>query len=136
MDVRKFKVNPEGRLHLRNAEDDLMYADEEKKLPMAVILFGPGSKQHANATTKQSNAFLAKLRKKGKVEQSTEDRLAEQANFLSDCTSGWENVEYGDATGRDLSLAIYSDPEVGFIADQVAAYLKEWANFSTASPTS
>lgn len=140
MDIKKFAVNPTGRLHLRDANDALMYAtgedgEPDESKPMAVNLFGPGSKQHAKATTKQSNGFLNKLRRKGKNEQTTAERLEEQAEFLTACTDSWENVECGDLTGDALSMAIYSDVEIGFIADQVAAYLKEWGNFSKASST-
>ena len=143
MDLKKFAVNPTGRLHLRDANDALMYVEGEngepdESRPIAVNLFGPGSKQHAKATTAQSNRFINKLRRKGNSDQSTAERLREQAEFLADCTDSWENVEEVDGqslTGRDLSMAIYTATDIGFIADQVATYLKEWGNFTKPSTT-
>jgi hypothetical protein len=139
MNIKSFAVNPTGRLHLRDAGDALMYVPNgdggpDKTKPMAVNLYGPGSKQHARATTAQSNLFLTKLRKKGNsTEQTTEERLAEQSEFLASCTAGWENVEYEELQGKELSVAIYSDNSIGFIADQVSAYLREWSNFTMPS---
>lgn len=142
MNIKSFAVNPTGRLHLRDAGDTPMYAPNgegtpDKTKPMAVNLYGPGSKQHAKATTAQSNIFLGKLRKKGNsAEQTTDERLAEQAEFLAACTASWENVEYDELQGKELSVAVYSDTSIGFIADQVSAYLREWSNFTNPSTKS
>lgn len=140
MDIRKFAVNPTGRLHLRGPDDALLYADgpdgkPDQSKPIAVLLYGPGSKQHARATAEQSNQFLNKLRRKGKTDQTPAERAAEAAAFLTACTAGWENMEYEDLKDEALSQAVYADISIGFIADQVSAYLKEWGNFTKASPT-
>ena len=135
MDIKRFAVQPTSRLHLRDAADNLMYADEAQTLPIAVNLYGPGSKQHAKAQTKQSNALLDKYKRKGKAEQSTEDRIAENADYLADHVASWENLEYDQLQGRDLSVAVFSDQSIGFIADQVAKHIGEWSNFVQSSTT-
>lgn len=94
MNILKFAVDPTKRLHLRDASDQLMYSDDAKTMPMAVNLFGPGSKQYAKAKAAQNNRIMEKLKRKGKVDQTAEQNASEQAEFLTACTESWENVEY------------------------------------------
>ena len=133
MDIRKFAVEPTSRLHLRDASDELMYADGDQSKPIAVNLYGPGSKQYARAQAAQQNRMMDKLKRKGKTEQSAEQIAAEKAEFLSDITASWENMEYDALEGDALSKAVYSDIGIGFIADQAAKHVGDWANFSMAS---
>ena len=62
--------------------------------------------------------------------------VTESAEFLADCTESFENVEYGELTGEALAKAIYSDITIGFIADQTAKFLGDWANFTVSSTKS
>ncbi|MFA7278638.1 MAG: hypothetical protein WC100_00920 [Sterolibacterium sp.] len=140
MDIKKFAVEPTSRLHLRDADDELMYvagADgkPDKSKPIAVNLYGPGSKQYAKAQAAQQNRMMDKLKRKGKTEQSAEQIAAEKAEFLSAITASWENMEYDGLIGDDLSNAVYSDIRIGFIADQATKHVGDWANFSKASVT-
>lgn len=135
MDIKKFAVEPTSRLHLRDAGDELMYADGDQSKPIAVNLYGPGSKQYAKAQAAQQNRMMDKLKRKGKTEQSAEQIAAEKAEFLSDITASWENMEYDALEGDALSKAVYSDIRIGFIADQAAKHVGDWANFSKASAT-
>lgn len=133
MDIKKFAVEQTSRLHLRDASDELMYADEDKAKPIAVVLYGPGSKQHAKAQAVSANRMVDKLKRRGKTDQSSEEKATESAEFLSACTKEWENMEYDGLTGDALSKAVYSDTSIGFINDQVAKHIGDWANFSKAS---
>lgn len=136
MDIRKFSVEPTARLHLRDAADELMYADDDQAKPIAVNIYGPGSKQYARAQAAQQNRLLDKLKRKGKTEQSAEQIAAEKAEFLADCTAGFENMEYDALTGDALARAVYADISIGFIADQVGKHLGDWSNFTKGSATS
>ncbi len=131
MDIKKFAVEPTGRLHLRDAHDELMYTDDGQAI--AVNLYGPGSKQYAKAQAAQQNRIIDKLKRKGKTEQTAEQVAAEKAEFLSDCTAGFENLEYDSLTGDALTHAVYADISIGFISDQVSKFLGEWSNFLTVS---
>lgn len=133
MDIRKFAVEPTSRLHLRDANDELMYADDKKAKPIAVNLYGPGSKQHAKAQAAQENRMIDKLKRKGKTEQTAEQKAAEKADLLADCTASFENMEYEGLAGADLAKAVYADISIGFIADQVARHIGDWSNFTKAS---
>lgn len=70
---------------------------------------------------------------KGKGELSVEEKAAESAVFLSACTDSWENMQYAELTGDALSKAVYADRSIGFIADQVARFINNWANFKPVS---
>ena len=133
MEIKKFAVEPTGRLHLRDASDELMYADDKKTKAIAVNLYGPGSKQYAKAQAAQQNRMIDKLKRKGKTEQSAEQKAIETSEFLSDCTASFENLEYDALTGDALAKAVYADQSIGFIADQVAKHIGDWSNFTKAS---
>lgn len=140
MDIRTKAVSETGRLHLRDAAEELMYADgpdgkPDPNLPVCVNVYGPGSKQYAKAQAAQQNRAVDMLKRKGKTDQTAEQRRQENAEFLADCTESFENVEYDGLTGRALAIAVYSDTSIGFIADQVAKHIGDWANFSKPSAT-
>lgn len=134
MDIRKFAVSPRGRLHLRDASGKLMYTDDQK--PIAVNLYGPGSRENANAQTARANRMVDKIKEQNKSEQTTDQRIEDGAEYLADCTHSFENLDYKGLQGRDLIVAVYSDLTLGFIADQCASYIGRWENFTKASPQS
>ena len=131
MDIRKFSVSPTARLVLRDASDEVMLTDDGKEI--AVNLFGPGSKQFAKAHAAQQNRMFDKLKRKGKADQTAEQKAAEAAELLTDCTDSWENMDYDGLSGTALSKAVYADQSIGFIADQAAKFLGDWANFKKVS---
>lgn len=131
-DVRaKFAVTPTARLALRDASDELMLTDDGKEI--AANVYGPGSKQYAKAQAAQQNRMLDKLKRKGKADQTAEQKAAEAAEFLTDCTESWQNMDYDGLEGDALSKAVYFDQSIGFIADQVAKFLGDWSNFKKGS---
>jgi hypothetical protein len=135
MDIRTKAVSATGRLHLRDAAEELLYTTEPTPREVAVNVYGPGSKQYAKAQAAQQNRAVDMLKRKGKTDQTAEQRRRENAEFLADCTESFENLEYDGLTGRELALAVYSDPTIGFIADQVAKHIGDWSNFSKPAAT-
>lgn len=133
MDIRKFAAEPTTKLHLRDADGELMYADAKQTKPMTVTLYGPASKPYAKAQAAQQNRMIDMIKRKGKSEKTAEQKSKENAEFLADCTVSFENVELDALTGYDLALAVYSELTIGFIADQVAAHIVDWANFTKGS---
>ena len=129
MDIRTKAVAQTSVLELRDANDELMQG-------VTVTVYGPGSKQYAAAQARQSNRMIDALKKKGKTEQSAQQKAAETAEFLADVTVEFNGLEYDALTGRELALAVYSDTSIGFIADQIAKHVSDWANFSKVSAPS
>lgn len=144
VDITTKAVTETSVLHLKDAEDNLIYAPSDTPgapdEPVTVTVYGPGSRVHAQASAKRSSRSIDRLRKKGKVQLSADDTQREGAEFLADITAGFSaNFDYSPAagkTGREFAVAVYSDRQIGFIADQVAEHIGDWANFSKGSATS
>ena len=140
MDIRKFAVEETATLHLKDANDELMYADgadgePDTSKPMRIKLYGPGSKKNAKVQAANNNKLFTRLKKKGKEDQSAEDKAQESADTLTALTHSFENINYDALAGEALHRAVYLDTSIGFIATQVNAYLNDWANFTKASAT-
>lgn len=133
MDLSKLEIKETGFLHIKDAEGELMYENDK---PVGIELFSLGSKQFQKAKAKANKKSIDRFKKKGKFEAANaDDALQDRAEFLTDCTSNIVGLEYGKLTGRELAMAIYSNTSVGFIAEQVDAYLGDWANFTKTSTT-
>lgn len=138
--IKKYAVALTSRLHLLNGNDEPMYADgadgnPDKTKPMVANLYGPGSRQFAKAQADQQNRMIDKLKKKGKTTETADEKNAERAKFLAACTESLENVTDGDLQGQALFEAVYSDIEIGFVAEQVGKHLGDWGNFTKPSTT-
>lgn len=142
LNIKAHAVAETGKLHLKDAEGTLLYADgplgedqKPTKLAVEVVLFGPGSGEHSNALAKRQAAMMERLRK-GKKQPSGDESRQETATFLAAITERFENLEYDNLAGRDLAVAVYSDRTIGYIADQVAEFVGDWENFSKGSAKS
>jgi len=132
MDVRQFAVEESGVVELRDAADEPMVGEDGK--PMTITLYGPGSKPYAKAQAAQQNRMIDKLKRKGKADQTAEEKAREQAEFLAGCTKAFSsNIEMDGLKDEALFRAVYAETSIGFIAEQVGRYLGEWGNFKTAS---
>ena len=138
MSIKSFATSPTHKFQLRDAQDELMFKDGDRDQPCMVEVYGPGSRTYVEADNKRTKAIIARSAKKGgKIDiGSSDDQIAERAGFLADITKGFENVDYEGKSGHDLAVAVYSDIELGFIADQVDEKRKDWANFKKGSVTS
>lgn len=134
MNLSDFEIETTGRLHLRDAKDELMYAADGSAV--AVVVHSSGSMNHLRATTKLNNRMIDKMKRKGKADATAEQNIGDTAEFLADCTVSFENVEYKGLAGRELAVAVYSEPRLCFIAEQVNVYLRETANFTKPSTQS
>jgi len=131
-------------LKLLSADDaPLFYEQDGRQLPTTAKLYGPGSKPYKQAQAKVSNRIGEKFQRKGKFSQSAEEREADQVELLVACTISIVGLEFdgpfehlASLTGPDLFRAIYSEPGLGFIKDQVQAHIGDWANFTKGSATS
>lgn len=136
MDIKKFAAASTSTFQLRDGAEELMWADEASTVPIMVTVYGPGSKQYQAAATRRQNNLVDSVKAKGKQKKSSDERIAESADFLASITVSFENLDYDGLAGNALALAVYSDTTLGFIADQVAAHAGEWSNFTKGSATS
>ncbi len=141
--LQKYEMVDVGILHIRDAEDELMYADgpdgkPDESKPMRIHLYGPGSKQQAKAQTRYKNSLVAKMaRKGGKVKLTADEERELDAQFLADVTKQFDNmgdlVPAGqDLAGEDLYLAVYGNQKLTFIPQQAQLYARDTSNFKPA----
>lgn len=139
--LKKYEMVETSVLHLRDAGDNLMYADgpdgePDFTKPMRAHIYGPGSKQYAKAQAANQNRMIDKIKRKGKADQTAEQKIKEQADFLADCTQSLENIEgESGATGQELFLEIYTNLKLSFIPAQIATFINETGNFTSGSTT-
>jgi len=135
MDVSNLKAADTATIHVKNADGEALYDDKQ---PVRITLHGPGS--HAASVVQARQTLRATKRyndNEGKLPQLTvEERRAEAAEDLAALTVRFEHLTYGDKTGHDLFVAVYSDPALGFIRDQVAKAAADWALFKAGSSAS
>ena len=137
MDITQLSVTETAPLHLKDAAGNHLYSDGK---PVRILVYGPGSARYAEVDARQTNRALKRREDNdGKVAiASPEQRLTEQAEDLAAITVEFENFSYppaGDARGEPLFRAVYADPKLGFIANQVAKFVTQWGNFTGASAT-
>ena len=132
MDIRKLALTPTAVLHLRDANDELIYADAKQEKPVQIHLYGPGSKQFAAAEARNNRRIMESVGRRGK---SKVDQAELRVDFLVSITDRFENIEYDKLEGEALFRAVYSDTSLRFIADQVYMFVNEAGNFTKSSPT-
>lgn len=136
--LKKFALVPTAVHHLRDGNDELMYADgpdgkPDLMRPMLAHMYGPGTKVYAKARAAQSNRNMDRFKKKGKSDMSAEEQTKDTATFLTACTERLENVEVDQLAGEALCMEVYSDLEICFISAQLDKMLGDTANFTKAS---
>ena len=136
-DITKTAVSETATLDLVGPDEAPLLGEDKKQC--SISLYGPGSEPFERASAKRQNKLIGRLKRKGKSEMSAEEQRAEQADFLASITVSFNGFTYppaGEATGKDLYRAAYSDRSIGFIADQVQAFVGDWGNFTGSSATS
>jgi hypothetical protein len=139
----QFAVTETASLHLKDATGNLMFRPgpvgedgKPQQLPVKISVYGPGTRQHAQAKAKNATNSFRRLRKKGNVEISADEQNAERAEFLCAITAGFENVELEGKSESEFATALYTDRKLGFIAEQVEEFQQDWENFSPRSEKS
>lgn len=105
--------------------------------PLTVTVYGPGTKIFQAAKSAANNRAMARWRRKGKADATPEEDVAAVANFLTPCTKSFNGFGYKDAQpGPEMFRALYMDPKMGWLTDQVNREMGDWGNFTKASATS
>lgn len=115
------------------ATDEPMTADGT---PMTITVCGPASAQFKAAHAVQ-NAKITKRLRSGKTDEDADVLAADKAAFLSMCTVSLNGFNYkGETDGRETFRALYLDPKMGWLTDQVNRQMGDWSNFTRAAPGS
>lgn len=138
--LTKHELTDVSVLHLRDAEDELMYADgpdgPDPNKPQRIHLYGPGTKQFARATAERNNRMLDRMQRKGKMKMTAEEAIQDRADFVAAVTRSFENIDSDHGhKDADLHMEIYLNPKLGYIAEQAEAHARNTANFKPPSTT-
>lgn len=111
-------------------EDDGLGGKKTVKKPMTVTVHGPGSKAFKAAQAVSQKSFQATFHR-GKSRETSDQKDAREAAFLSACTIAFNNFTYngGDPKDRETFRACYLDPKRGWLKEQVNDEMGDWANF-------
>lgn len=123
-DLSQFETLDTASLYVQNPKGDELLVGGK---PVVINLYGPGSKQFVNAKYKLDNAVqtrsIAMLRGKQSKNAAEENRQL-QAEFYAAVTSSIDNFPIDGG-----SLALYSNPKLNYITEQVEKFLNETENF-------
>jgi hypothetical protein len=123
--LAEFEAADCGVLDVQNKKDDgpLMW----NGAPVQIVLHSPGSAEFIRAEAKANKAAQARTfaALRGKVSQeSPEEYRQKVAEKLAACTIELRNfpIEGGP-------VALYNNPKLGYITQQVEKFLSDWGNF-------
>jgi hypothetical protein len=137
LDLTAHKLAETTFVHFKGPDHELLYyvvGDEKHKVGATV--YSTGTREYQRAKTKQNNRFTERLKKK-KQDQSTDERLAEEAEFYADVTAELHHVAYEPAAnlqGKAFMKAIYAEPALNFLLPQIDEVLGDTENFTGPSP--
>jgi hypothetical protein len=125
-DLSQFEVQETAVLDVQNMKDDgpLLHRGE----PVRIHLHSPGSAAYVRASAKLNRASEARMQaamRGKKINESVEEKRQRNAEFLAECTHSIENFPLPGG-----ALALYNNPKLGYITNQVDRFLTDWANFS------
>lgn len=115
-------------LHLRHpVSDELLYEDDEKTLPIKIVLFGTSSKQYRNAVTAMQNTRL----KRGKKQVTSEVMREDSIDLLVACSDRAINLELhpGQPLVGEAFRELYSNDAFDWLKDQCDEAIGDVANF-------
>jgi len=129
-DLSQFETIDTAKLTVLNPKGEDLLFNGSKVL---INVYGPGSKEFVNAKYKLDNAVqtrsIAMLRGKASKNAAEETRQL-QAEFYAAVTASIENFPIDGG-----AFALYSNPKLNYITEQVEKFLNETENFMPSLPT-
>lgn len=139
INLRIFAISATGTMPIRDAAGEPQFA-ADGETPLSITFHSPGSKayQRAKHAADQRNNDRVMARMQGKTtdKQTAEEKAAERAELLAACTISINGADLDGETGHTAWKALYSDPELGHIADDADKFLADRGNFKKTSSTS
>lgn len=136
LNIKQHAAQDTAVIDLLDGQGEPLMTDDDPPLPVTATIYGPGSKQHANAVARsQARHIKANRERKGR-EATPEEKTAHQAELLADVTLSLNNLEYGELQGREMHVAVYSDTSLGFIAERINRCSIDWSVFTKPSSKS
>lgn len=129
------QVPTTGLINLK-APDGSPLLDADNR-PAQARVHSPASKVWEVANASKRRKTMKRVREfNGKIEAAADD-AEDTVDFLVAITEEFVNVEIPDAPvgAKALVRAIYENPALGFIRDQVETAANDWGSFTSGSKT-
>lgn len=138
IDLTKKRVPPMATVPLKDRDGTPLL--QENGEPCAARMHTPSSKHWQNAHAKRRRKTLKRVREMGGRLEAGQETPEDIAEFLIEVTEEFIGVEVplaeGQSGAKAMVEAIYRDPELGFIRDQLDADSSDWGSFTFGSATS
>lgn len=133
------QVSTIGQINLKTPEGSPLL-DPETQQPAFARVHSPASKIFEVATAAKRRKSMKRVREAGgRIEAIADDR-EDNVEFLVAITESFENVDVplpeGESGAKALVRAVYSNPALGFIREQVEAAANDWGSFIKGSANS
>jgi len=125
MDISTKAVKESTVIHLDGPDGEPLLNEHGEHC--SITVYGAGSKQYKRAQAERNQGIMELMgRKKGGKALDT-SRL--DAELLASCTIAFNGFQYKDLVGREMFLAAYLDPGIGWMGEQVNKEIAAWENF-------
>jgi len=104
---------------------------DENNNPVTATMFSPASKIWQVAHANKRRKTMRKVRENGGKLEAVADDTEDTIEFLCAVTKRFNGLEIPDEP--DQVRAIYSNPRLGYIRDQMEDAASNWENFTAAS---
>lgn len=134
MDISNLEVPNTAEVHIEFPGIGKLYADEEKKMPIIVEVYGPASNQAVEFKRKlssEASIAFAKGGAKGLRKLTNGNDIAErEIERLVSMTASVKNMFYhGEPVTTHNIEKIYRDPKYGWLTEQVNEKIGSWESF-------
>lgn len=137
MKIKTLAVSTTAFLHLKGPDGVHLY---ENGAPVGIDLYSPGSREAAQVEERASGRTTKRMGDNDNKFTLPPVDVArkEVAEDLTILTAGFHHVEYDGPDGQPLSgtalsMAVYSDPELGWIKEQALKFQRDWGKFTPSS---
>ncbi|RYF70393.1 MAG: hypothetical protein EOO22_14415 [Comamonadaceae bacterium] len=135
-DLRTLAIAQTADMPVRDAGGEIVKNGDDA---VSITFHSPGSKAFQKAKhardERNSTRVMARMQGKSEGRLSADEALAERAEFLAACTVTINNATFSDKRGHEGFKALFSDLELGHIADDAEKFLGERGNFKQVSAT-
>lgn len=122
-------------LPLKNADGSPMLDDDNE--PAAVRIHTPASKVYEVAHAAMRRKTMKRVRESGGRIEAAADDIEDKQAFLVAITEEFVNVSLPEVGpgAKTLVRAVYENPQLGFIRDQIEGAASDWGSFPDSSAT-
>lgn len=137
IDLNQKFVATIGFVQVKNADGSLMFDDNGSGA--YARMHSPASKTWEVANAARRRKLLKRVRENGGKIEASQDEPGDIIDYLCAITEEFINLsvstEDGDTSAKGLVRAIYTNPQLGFIRDQMDAASKDWGDFLPELPS-